>query len=146
MRKNGRAPSADVDLSESLEAIFHGFSCPQEELDESFLTRMVIEHARNVLRLFIDKYAAQLSKCSHGLVELLTEALAHESTPEIAWDPAFGRAFRALQAAEPSEVAQIATDLALHLGAHGCRANGTLLWISHYTCDGISGYYPWQTI
>jgi HEXXH motif-containing protein len=121
MSETDRSPSAGVDLPELFEEAFHGFSCPQKERDESFLTHVVTEYARNVMRFFVDKYEVQLGKCSRGLVDLFTEALAPGGVQEIAWDPAFGGTYWAIQAADHSEVALIAASLALHLGAYGMQ-------------------------
>jgi hypothetical protein len=102
-----------------------GFSCPQEGLDEAFLTCLASEYARSVTRLLLDGYEKPLAEHTTGLAELLGEWSDESRPPHSAWDSAFGDAFTLLQASSPETVASVGARIGLHLGAHGLPGKWT---------------------
>lgn len=105
----------------SLASCFRGFSCPNEEFDGPFFEIVTTNYAQEVVRLFLKTHAAELERKGRGLVALLDDWLAGETTSATAWHPTFGGAFRAI-AERNVEPVDAAAGLALWLGARGNTA------------------------
>jgi HEXXH motif-containing protein len=101
---------------------YRGFSCPQVGLDKPFAGLLVVEHARQTIQTFIERYASQLERRGSGLVPVLTSWLSHDETFETTWDLAFGQVFAALLSKEPDDLEQYAGAVALRL--HECGYGG----------------------
>jgi hypothetical protein len=121
MSESDQSSLTGANLLESLEVLYRGFSCSEEVFDELFLTHIVAEYARSITSLFVNKYEEQLGKCSRGLIDFLNQACTHNNLSDIAWEPALGGAYRAIQGTDNLEVDSIAVALALHLGVQGVK-------------------------
>jgi HEXXH motif-containing protein len=106
-----------------LASCFRGFSCPDEGFDRPFFEIVTTNYAQEVVRLFLKTHAAELERKGRGLVALLEDWLAGETTSATAWHPTFGGAFRAV-AERNVEPVDAAAGLAAWLGARG----GTAEW------------------
>lgn len=103
----------------AVEATYRGFACPQEGLHEEFFTLLANQINGQLARLFIERHGAQLRLRGHGLVEVLDRWIAGAAVAGIVADPAFGEVFRAVQSADPGDVAPPAAAIALQLGCAG---------------------------
>lgn len=106
-----------------LASSYRGFSCPYEKFDEPFFEAVATNLAQVAVRLFLNNHSAELEQKGRGLVSLLENWLAGETTFPTIWDPAFGAALSAL--AEGREVAPIdaAAAIALRVSAQGRAAH-----------------------
>lgn len=116
-----RAPTRTTASTKSnrTDALFRGFSCPQEGLDEQYLTSLASGFAKSVAHLLVAAQSDQLASQSRGLTDLLAHWSAGDACPDGGWDSSFGDAFAALQSQDASDPIPIAVRMALHLGARG---------------------------
>lgn len=127
-RKNSSNPESggvQALVGSGADVRLRGFSCPQEGLDEAFLTCLASEYARSVTRLLLDAYAQPLAAHTTGLAELLREWSDVSRPPHAAWDSSFGDAFSLLQASIPEKVVSVVARIGLHLGARGLPGTWT---------------------
>lgn len=106
--------------------MFRGFSCPQEGLDEAFLGLVAATYARETTRLFLHRYAVELTCRGDGVVGLLENWLNRDMAFETVWDPAVGNTFRAIQVGKATEAVNHAAALALRISASGLSGEWSL--------------------
>jgi HEXXH motif-containing protein len=107
-----------------LEKACRGFSNPFEPFDESFLDAVVVTHAKEITRRFLERYAASVSRASDGIVPALERWLESEPAFEDAWDVAFGRLQKALFSGGSDDAVLVAAALtALRIAERGAAAN-----------------------
>jgi HEXXH motif-containing protein len=97
------------------------FACPQAGPTEPLLDLVVVGHAAQTVRAFVDRYASELKRDGCGLISLLTSLACLEQTFDTVWDPAFGGIFAALMNGK-DDPAHRAAALALRL--HQCGYPG----------------------
>lgn len=98
-----------------------GFACPHLNRQNWFLEALVIEHARQTLSLFRERYVSQGQQHGSGLVGLITDSTQWDLSFETVWDPAFGGIYAGLSKCVDS-IDQRAAALALRL--HECGYGG----------------------
>ncbi len=102
--------------------IYRGFSCPQVGLDEEFFELVVIEHARQTVQKFIERYHGRIDFQGGGLGSVLSNWLRCDDTFETVWNSAFGEAFAAVFRNGTNDIERRAAMLALRL--HECSHLG----------------------
>ena len=123
IRETGPAKAQESDVRGDefafLNSKFCGFSCPQEGLDEEFLGLVAVTYAREITRLFLSRYATELTCRGHGLVDLVEDWLNRDITFEMVWDPAVSNTFRAIQTGSAAQAINNGAALALRASASG---------------------------
>jgi HEXXH motif-containing protein len=89
-----------------------GFAAPLHSLSQPFCESVTREYAKAYLRLFLDRFAAQIADVSEGLVPLLKRGLAVRLPFETVWDVAFANVRSAALAEEETSSRE-----AIHIGA-----------------------------
>jgi hypothetical protein len=112
-----------------LNSKFCGFSCPQEGLDEEFLGLVAVTYAREITRLFLSRYATELTCRGHGLVDLVEDWLNRDITFEMVWDPAVSNTFRAIQTGSAAQAINNGAALALRASASGVPGEWSLAFV-----------------
>lgn len=100
-------------------ALFRGFSCPHEGVNDELVSFLATEYARSVTELTIDAFGEHLIPHSTGLYELLAVWSSEDGGTTGGWDSSFGDAFVALQGHADARPVELATRMALHLGSRG---------------------------
>lgn len=101
------------------ELAVRGFSCPQEGLDRSLLEFSVVEHARQTMDLFIERFGDQLQGVSNGLSAVLSDWLHRNESFETVWSQPFGEAYAAVTAGTEVDTVRCAADVAMRLHSRG---------------------------
>jgi HEXXH motif-containing protein len=100
-----------------------GFSNPFEPFDDGFLDAVAVTHARESTRRFLQRFAADMSRVSDGLVPALERWLGAPATFEDVWDVAFGRMWRASRENVPESAVRHAAAAALRIAERGVAAD-----------------------
>ena len=108
----------DSDL-DALSGVLRGFSCPHEELDESFLVLLAREHAVGATRLFLERHKTALDDAGERLAKVLGEWADAGGAVAGAIDPAFGAVYSAIRGGTGNDPAQAAATLGLYLASQG---------------------------
>jgi hypothetical protein len=98
-----------------------GLSCPHVGQDKPLLELLVADHAREVVRAFIKRYAGDLERCGTGVEPMLTSWLSRNETFETVWNSAFGHV-HALLLSQAGDLERCACTLGLRL--HECGHAG----------------------
>lgn len=101
------------------DALYKGFSCPIEPLDESLLVLVATQYARSVIELFLDRFGASLPDSSIGVTALMKKVIYTTSEFEIIWSAALGRCYKAVKSGDTSLSTQVAAEFLLHSAAKG---------------------------
>ena len=100
-----------------------GFSNPFEPFHEGFLEAVVVTHARESTRRFLERFAAGVSRASDGLVPALERWLGTPASFEDVWDVAFGRLSAASRGDAPEDIVRHAAAAALRIAERGAAGN-----------------------
>ncbi len=106
-----------------LDRACRGFSNPFEPFDDGFLDAVVVTHARESTRRFLERFAAGASRMSDGLVPALERWLGTPTTFEDVWDVAFGRLYAASRENAPEGAVRHAAAAALRVAERGAAAD-----------------------
>jgi HEXXH motif-containing protein len=106
-----------------LDRACRGFSNPFEPFHDGFLDAVVVTHAREATRRFLDRFAAGTRRESDGLVPALERWLGAPATFEDVWDAAFGRLFAASRGDAPEDAVRRAAAAALRVAERGAAAD-----------------------
>jgi hypothetical protein len=87
------------------DSTYSGFSCPYRSLDAFALSSLAAEYAASLIVLFLERFSNLLEGASESVVDHSTRFSSSELPFEVAWSPALGAMFSALQT-ESSSVAQ----------------------------------------
>jgi HEXXH motif-containing protein len=98
-----------------MKSLYRGFSCPQEKLDQSFISDIASQYARKVTERFLHRYFAILEENGDGLVELIQAWLSREIGFEAAWNPVFGTIGELLAGRTIVPAADVAARLGLEI-------------------------------
>lgn len=97
-----------------IETKYRGFSCPQEQLDQSLLEAVVVEFAREMTHRFVEKYRAEVARGRASLGDFILSWTESEANYETAWSLEFGEVSKMVLTHDPG-------DLHLHAAALGLR-------------------------
>ena len=106
------------------QASFKGFSCPTEAFDEPFLHTVIVQYARAILEVFLDRFRDELKQCA-GVTDRL-EVLAAEAELNTVWSPGLTMCFRAASLQDSSLAHKAAADVLLHAAANGLKGDWEL--------------------
>ena len=106
---------------------YRGFSCPQEEFDENFLSVIAVEYAREFIRLFVERYQRQLDDRGQGLSDILLAWVkgGERNCFDTVWDLTFAMGRLSVLRHAPESVLQRAGALGLRLQQGSVRGDWT---------------------
>jgi 2'-hydroxyisoflavone reductase len=98
------------------------FACPYFGPNPEYLALLVVEHARYVGELFLERDGSLIEARSDGLVPLLWGWRSSKATYKTVWDLAFGGIYSGLSLKDDNDLRRRAGALALRL--HACGQDG----------------------
>jgi len=101
------------------DAIYRGFSCPHEFLDEKFLETVAVEYARGFAERFVHRCRRNWNTESRELLQFLDACLDKPWGFNTVWDDSFGLVRRAVRDAPTAGLRQPAATLGLRLLERG---------------------------
>jgi HEXXH motif-containing protein len=123
------SPDAPEAASEEAALDLDGFACAELPLDNALADAIVIEHATEYLRLFLEIFGGRLERTAAGTAAVLGSALEAGLSFDAAWDESFGRVQLAVHdhvAGREVDVEAVAAASCLHL--HTCGIEGA--WVA----------------
>ncbi len=105
-----------------LDRACRGFSNPFEPFHEGFLDAVVVAHARESVRRFLDRLAGEVRPTSDGLVPALERWLGTPASLEDVWDVAFGRLGVESREGAPPDATHRAAAAGLRIAERGAAA------------------------
>ena len=101
----------------NLEQEYIGFSCPLESFNESLAQTIAGEYAKQVLAVFVERFAQVFSKS--GLDDLFSRLLHADLPLELAWSSDLGNLYRVIRLGDEDQAVKNAAAFALLAGAKG---------------------------
>ena len=117
-RDEVRPPEEDP-LIGAEQLLQRGFAGPYFGPDQEYVALLVVEHARYVSELFLERDGSLIEDRSDGLVPLLWGWRSSKATYKTVWDLAFGGIYSGLFLKDDNDLRRRAGALALHLQACG---------------------------
>src|SRR5437870_849039 len=100
---------------------FRCFSCPQVGIDDEILSLIVVDHAREIIRVLIERHGAQLDRHAIGISNLLTtwRSSGVEENFNTVWNLAFGDVHALLLSQSADDLIRCASAAALRMNECG---------------------------
>ncbi len=104
--------------------VCRGFASPYEPFSEAFLEAVVVMHARELVRRFLELFGERIGVRTDGLVPALESWLSEDATFDDVWDASFGRLRLCLENPEKADAVRAGVAAALRIAERG----GTAEW------------------